>query len=40
MRDCGYLAIEEWHFVDTLLAMTAGNVFYSVVSSQYNGERT
>jgi hypothetical protein len=40
MRDNNSLTAEEWQFVDAVLTMTAGNVFYSVVSSRYGGEST
>lgn len=40
MRDEDSLTAEEWKFVDAVLTMTAGNVFYSVVSSRYGGEKT
>ncbi|KAJ5674346.1 uncharacterized protein N7477_004280 [Penicillium maclennaniae] len=40
MRDENTLTAEEWQFVDAVLTMTAGNVFYSVVSSRYGGEST
>jgi len=32
------LSTEELQFVDAALVMTAGNVFYSVVSSRYGGQ--
>lgn len=32
------LSVEQLQFVDAALVMTAGNVFYSVVSSRYGGQ--
>ena len=34
------LSQEQWNFVDGVLEMAAGNVFYSVVASRYGGEKT
>lgn len=40
MREENILTAEEWQFVDAVLTMMAGNVFYSVVSSRYGGKST
>ncbi|RMZ67712.1 sesquiterpene cyclase [Pyrenophora seminiperda CCB06] len=34
------LSVEELQFVDAVMVMTAGNVFYSVVSPRYGGQGT
>lgn len=35
----GYLTQKEEEFVQACLTMTAGNVFYSIVTSRYGGEK-
>lgn len=32
------LSVEHWRFVDTLLALIAGNTFYTMTTSRYGGE--
>lgn len=38
MKQANELSRSEWDYVDAALAMAAGNVFTSVVISQYGGE--
>jgi hypothetical protein len=34
----GELSTEKLQFVDAVMVMTAGNVFYSVISPRYGGQ--
>lgn len=37
---CGELSTEELEFVDAVMVMVGGNVFYSVVAPRYGGPET
>lgn len=38
LREEGDMGVEEWRFVASLLAMIAGNAFYTMTTSRYGGE--
>ena len=33
------LTHDQWNFIEALLEMAAGNVFYSIVTARYGGEK-
>lgn len=39
LREHGNLTHDQWNFIEALLEMTAGNVFYSIVTARYGGEK-
>lgn len=38
LKSDGEMGVEHWRFVDSLLALIAGNTFYTMTTSRYGGE--